>query len=89
MRLGRAGLDAVILEEGLAHEVRRLAAHGADADVVARLAEVDRQELGVAVGVVQQAHVAEGRQLVEGARALARLGAAGGLLLVGARLAAG
>jgi len=38
--LRRAALDPVVLEEGLAHQVRRLAPHGADADVVARLQSV-------------------------------------------------
>ena len=37
----------------------------ADAEVDVRLAEMDRQQLGVAVGEVQEMHVAEARQVVE------------------------
>ena len=59
VRVARAGRDAEMLEQVLADEMRRLAPRGADAEVDVRLAEVDRQELRVAVGEVQQADVAE------------------------------
>ncbi len=59
-------------EQRLAHQVRRLAQRAADADVDAGLAEMDRQQLRVAVGEVQQAEVAEGRQVVQLARGLRR-----------------
>jgi len=62
--LGRVGLDTVVLEEGLAHDVRWPAAGLAKAEVDARLAEVDGQELGMAVGHVHQGHVAELRDRI-------------------------
>ena len=71
MRLRRARLEAEVREQVLADQMRRLAQRGADAEVDARLAEVDRVELRVAVGEVQQADVAEARQVVQRA-ALAR-----------------
>ena len=46
----------------------------ADAEVDARLAKVDRQQLRVAVGEVQQAHVAEARQVVQAPRRIGLLG---------------
>ena len=59
------GSDAETGEELLPDQVRRPAAGLADAGVHARLPEVDGQELGVAVGEVQQPDVAEGRNRVE------------------------
>jgi hypothetical protein len=52
-------LDAEVLEQLVADQVRHLAELVADAEIDVRLAEVDRQQLGVAVGDVQQADVAE------------------------------
>ena len=52
----------------LGDQVRRLARGRPDAEVDARLAEVHRQQLRVAIGEVQQANVAERRQLVEALR---------------------
>ena len=72
MRLGRRGRDAEALEQVFADEVRRLAGRLADAEVHARLAEMHRQQLRVAVGEVQQVHVAEARQVVHLADAGAR-----------------
>src|SRR5207237_10419346 len=63
--LARAGLDAVRLEERFAHEVRRPPGGSGDSQVRARLAEMHRQELRVAIGHVQQARVAETRNVVE------------------------
>jgi ribosomal protein L18E len=65
VRLARARLDAVELQQVLAHQVRRAAARRADAKVGRRLAKVDRQQLRVAVGHVQQADVAERRRVVQ------------------------
>ncbi|MDT4849041.1 hypothetical protein FQZ97_831500 [compost metagenome] len=65
MGLGGAGLDAELLEELLAHDVRR-AAHGlGHAQVHAGFAKVDGRELRVAVGEVQKAHIAELGHAVE------------------------
>ena len=61
VRLRAGGRDAVMGEEPLADEMRRVAI----ADVYARLAEVDRKELRMHIGDVQQGHVAEGRELIE------------------------
>ncbi len=64
--LGGSGADAEGLEQVLADEVRRLAGGRADADVHRRFAEPDGQQLGVAVGEMEQVHVAETRQIVDG-----------------------
>ena len=65
----RAGRDAGAPQQFLADEVRPLALHRTDAEVDARFAKVDRLQLRVAVGHVQQTHVsctaAERRQVVE------------------------
>jgi hypothetical protein len=58
-------LDAEVLEQLLADQVRHLAELLAETEIDVRLAEVDRQQLGVAVGDVQQADVAELGQVVE------------------------
>jgi hypothetical protein len=68
----RARLDPERLEEMLADEVGGPTGRGADADVDARLAEVDRQELRVAVGEMQQRDVAEPGNPVQGLRARLR-----------------
>ena len=44
--------------------------HARDAEIDVRLAELDRQQLRVAVGEMQQVHVAEARQVVEARRVL-------------------
>jgi hypothetical protein len=62
--LGRLRRNAEALEQVLADEVRRLASGVADPEVDAWLAEVDRQQLRVAVREVQQVHVAEARQFI-------------------------
>ena len=53
MRVARARSDAEMSEQRLADEMRRLAARRPDAEVDARLAEICRQELRVAVGEMQ------------------------------------
>ena len=61
VRLRAAGRDGVMAKKPLADEMRRMAI----ADVYVGLAEVDRQELRVHIGDVQQRNVAEGRELIE------------------------
>jgi len=65
VRLGRAGLHAGGLQQVLAHQVRQLALHVGHAEVHAGLAEVDGLELRVAVGDVQEGHVAEFGDVVQ------------------------
>ena len=57
--------DVEIFEEGAADDMRRFPAHIADADIDARLAEMDRLQLGVAVGQMQDADIAEAADVVE------------------------
>ena len=86
VRLGRAGAEAGLLQQVLADQVGHLAAHAAHAQVDAGLAEVDGQQLRMAVGHVQEGHrpraLEGGRQVVEvggrAGRGLARQGQAGG-----------
>ena len=59
------GRHAEMLEERLAHQMRRLAGHGADAEIDARLAEIDRFELRMRIGHVQHAGMAEAADVVE------------------------
>ena len=59
-----AGLDAEIVEEGAADQMRRPPAHVADADIDARLAKKHRLELRVGVGDMEHAGVAEMPELV-------------------------
>ena len=68
MCIGRPGRDAEVLQQVFANQMRGLPAGAADAEVDARLAEVDRQQLRVAVGEMQQVHVAEARQVVHALR---------------------
>jgi hypothetical protein len=65
MRFEALRLDAEGLEQVLADQVRRPAARAAHAKVHARLAEMDRQQLGVAIREVQEMHIAVARQVVE------------------------
>src|SRR5437868_10623791 len=65
MRLSRARRDGETVEQRAPYQVRRPTLGGADAQVDARLPKVVRQELSMAVGEVQQMHVAEGRYVVE------------------------
>ena len=64
VRLAAAGRDAEALEERRADQVRRAAARRAEAEVGVRLAKVQRQQLRVAVGEVQQPQFAERRQRI-------------------------
>ena len=69
VRFARAGGNAEILEQMFADQMRRLPGRRADAQVERRLAVEHRQQLRVAVGEVQQAHVAERRDAVVERRA--------------------
>ena len=60
-----AGHDVEIFEEGAADDMRRFSAHIADADIDARLAEINRLQLGVGVGQMQDADIAEAADIVE------------------------
>ncbi len=59
VRISRAGRNAEAAQQEFADEVRRLPVRRADAEVDARLAEMNRQELRMGIGVVQQADIAE------------------------------
>ena len=59
VRLACGGFDAEVQQQRLADEVRRPPARGTEAEIDIRLTEVDRIELRVAVGEMQQAHVSE------------------------------
>ena len=65
VRLAAFRRDAEMLEERFADQMRRLAGHGADAEIDARLAEMDRVKLRMRVGHVQQPHIAELADVVE------------------------
>ncbi|MCY1297115.1 hypothetical protein D9M70_465420 [compost metagenome] len=84
MRLRRAGADAVVAQQRVADQVRRLAGVVADAEVDVGFAEIHRPQLRMAVGEMQQVDVAEARQVVH------RLGGLRGVrVLVGESHAAG
>jgi hypothetical protein len=66
VRIGGAGLDAVLLQQELvADQVRNLAIRGADTEVDVGFTEPDRQQLGVTVGEMQERDVAARRHVVE------------------------
>ena len=64
MRIDGVRLDTEVLEEVVTNQVRHLAIAHAKAEIDVRLTEIDRQQLGMAVGDVQQADVAEFRQVI-------------------------
>ena len=64
VRFAGARHHVEIFEERAADDVRRFSAHGADAEVDARLAEIDRGELCVGVGQMQDADIAETADVV-------------------------
>jgi hypothetical protein len=63
-------LHAVVREEGLPDQVRRLQPL-ADTEIHRGLAEVHRQQLRMAIGEVQQVHIAARRQVVQAGEGLA------------------
>jgi hypothetical protein len=62
--IGAVGADAEAIEKSLADHMRRVALHGADADIDARLAEIDRLELRMRIRHVQDARIAEAVEIV-------------------------
>ena len=70
--MGEPGVrgDPEMFQEGVADQVRRPVRHRADADVHVRLTEIDRPQLRVTVGDVQQRHIAEGGRVIERFRRL-------------------
>mgnify|MGYP006993423463 CR=1 FL=1 len=63
-------LDPEMLEESIADQMRHLAELVTETEVDVRFAEVDRQQLGMAVGDVQQIDITEFGQIVHRGRAL-------------------
>src|SRR6185437_14706 len=62
--VGAVGLDAKPVEESMADQMRRLALHRADSEVDVRLAEKHRLQLRMGIGHVQDARIAEAREIV-------------------------
>ena len=54
-----------MLEECLADEMRRPAAHPSNANIDVRFAEITRRKLGVGVGLMQDTNIAEAANIVE------------------------
>ena len=73
MRLGRAGTNTELLEQRLAHQMRRAVETTGHTQIDTGLAEIHRQQLRMAVGEMQQRHIAKAGQVVE-----ARIGGIGG-----------
>jgi hypothetical protein len=65
MGLDATRFEAEGLEQAFADQVRGLAGGATYPQIDTRFPEIDRQQLGMAVGEVQQMHIAEARQLVE------------------------
>ena len=65
VRRAAARRDVEAIEQRAADQVRRPAAHVADADIHARLAEKDRFKLGVGVGQMEDTGIAETADRVE------------------------
>src|SRR6516162_8952664 len=63
--LRAVGADPEAVEKGFCNEMRRPAQHLADPDIDARLAEINRPELRVNVGQMQDARIAEAFEIVE------------------------
>src|SRR5438046_2821442 len=62
---GTVGADAEPIENRLADQMRRLAEHGADAEIDAGLAEEHRPQLRMRIREVQDARVAEFLDVVD------------------------
>ena len=65
MGLCRAGTHLGHLQQVLSHQMGEITFHRANAHVDAGLPEVDRFELGMAVGHVQEGHIAKFRDVVQ------------------------
>ena len=59
-----------VLDEMLAHQMRHFAPHAGDTNVGIGLAEIDRQQLRMAIGHVQQMHIARFRHVIQPLRFL-------------------
>src|SRR3954466_203337 len=64
MGVGAVALDAEPLQKSAPDEMRRLTCQRADPDVDARLAEMNWQQLGMRIGDVQDARIAEALEIV-------------------------
>ena len=73
MRLGRAGTNTELLEQRLAHQMRRAVETTGHTQIDTGLAEIHRQQLRMTVGEMQQRNIAKTGQVVE-----ARIGGMGG-----------
>ena len=65
VRLRRVRLQADLLEQLFADQVRDAPGRRADAEVHARLAEIHRLQLRMAVGEMQEVDIAEARQVIQ------------------------
>src|SRR5947209_3677951 len=65
MRIRTVGPDSEPLQERAADQMRRPRCHLADADIDAGLADIDRIELRMGIGEVQDARVAEALDVVD------------------------
>jgi hypothetical protein len=74
VKANACGPQAGRLQQGLAHQVRQPAAHVTDTEIDAGLAKMDRLQLRVAVGHVQERHVAERRDVVQASLCGGRVG---------------
>jgi hypothetical protein len=63
--VGAVGPDAKPIEKGAADQMRRLSGHRADPEIDARFAEIDRQQLRVRVGDVQDTRIAEAFEIID------------------------
>ncbi len=62
--VGAVGRDAKSIEKGAADQMRRPSLHRADPEIDARFAKIDRQQLRMGVGHVQDARIAEAFEVV-------------------------
>ena len=65
VRFGTAGLEVGGLQKVFAYQMRRLATHRTHPQVDGGLPEIAGQQLGVAIGHVQQMHIARARYVVQ------------------------
>ena len=62
--VGAIRLDSKSIEEGAADQMRRLSLHRGDPQIDARLAKINRQQLRMGVGHMQDARIAEALEIV-------------------------
>ena len=63
--VGAIGPDAKSIEEGTSHQMRRISGHRADSQIDARFAEINREQLRVGVGHMQDARIAEAIEIID------------------------